>query len=257
MPVWWSSTRPRWPPPPSRWPSSAGRRRPGRRGGRHRPTSVGHRVGRPHRRATRTRPGLAGPAHRRARAWSSRPRACASRRASRPPSSPGCSSRPAPTARDPPSSARSTPGWPGSSARARSTSPMPATPPSPGCTTDGTGWRQDASNSSQSRRPPSPPSWTRRGSWAGHRPAGPPPLCALIGDQQASLMGQGYRSRPGQGHLRHRRHARRLRRGDAARHSRNRGDGGCFPIVAWQRTVSSPGGSRPSCWRPGPRSTGW
>ena len=42
-------------------------------------------------------------------------------------------------------------------------------------------------------------------------------------------------ARAGQDHLRHRRHARPVRRARPGPRSRPRGDGGCFPIVAWRR----------------------
>ena len=58
---------------------------------------------------------------------------------------------------------------------------------------------------------------------------------ASLGDQQASLLGQGVRgTRPGQDHLRHRRHARRGGRPADPRFE-TRGGGGTFPIVAWRR----------------------
>ncbi len=121
--------------------------------------------------------------------------------ASRPPSSPGCSTRstrPTPAgARQ--ARARSTAGWPGSSARARSTSPMPATPRSTGLyRLDG--HRLAPGGPRTARLPahgPARQSSTRPGSRA--RPPPCPaarPCCALVGDQQASLMG---RAAPGPG----------------------------------------------------------
>ena len=63
--------------------------------------------------------------------------------------------------------------------------------------TDGTGWRQDAIE--QLRLPGRRPSYRGRlvrASGEATALPGHPPLCALIGDQQASLMGQGC-TRPG------------------------------------------------------------
>ena len=60
-----------------------------------------------------------------------------------------------------------------------------------------------------------------------------PPIAALVGDQQGSLLGQAcVRPGPGQDHLRHGRDARRVprRRAPAAE---GRGPHGTFPIVAW------------------------
>ncbi len=65
---------------------------------------------------------------------------------------------------------------------------------------------------------------------------GSPPIAGIAGDQQASLVGQGATRRgPGQGHLRHRRHARLLRGAGATRRSRLGARQGTFPIVAWRR----------------------
>jgi glycerol kinase len=63
---------------------------------------------------------------------------------------------------------------------------------------------------------------------------GTPPLCALIGDQQASLAGQGC-TRPGLAKATFGTGAMLdVCLGDARPASDTRGQGGCFPIVAWQ-----------------------
>jgi glycerol kinase len=64
---------------------------------------------------------------------------------------------------------------------------------------------------------------------------GAPPLCAVVGDQQASLVGQGCVSAGlakatfGTGAMLD------VCLGDTRPPFATRGDGGCFPIVAWQR----------------------
>ena len=163
----------------------------------------------------------------RARAWagrtcarpgpasSCRPRGSASPRASRRPSSPGCWTSSAPTSGSTPSSARWTAGWRGSSAAGRCTSPIPATPRSPGCTAStgqaGAGEaartpRHPAHGAPRHRRLVGP---ARR----GHRPAGQP-AAVRPGRRPAGLPDRAglHPAGPGQGHLRHRRHARRVRR---------------------------------------------
>jgi glycerol kinase len=63
---------------------------------------------------------------------------------------------------------------------------------------------------------------------------GNPPLCALIGDQQASLIGQGCtlpglaKATFGTGGMLD------VCRGDTPPAGQRRGDAGCFPIIAWQ-----------------------
>lgn len=62
-----------------------------------------------------------------------------------------------------------------------------------------------------------------------------PPLCALVGDQQASLAGQGC-TRPGLAKATFGTGAMLdVCTGDARPEFSTRGGGGCFPIVAWQR----------------------
>jgi glycerol kinase len=64
---------------------------------------------------------------------------------------------------------------------------------------------------------------------------GAPPLCALVGDQQASLMGQGC-TRPGLAKATFGTGAMLdVCIGDAGPGFATRGEGGCFPIIAWQR----------------------
>ncbi len=86
---------------------------------------------------------------------------------------------------------------------------------------------------------------------------GRPPIAGMLGDQQASMLGQGVVAPgPGQDHLRHGRHARRGRRARPAalrhawrrRHLPDRG-------LATRRR-RPPGGSRRSCCRPAPTSSG-
>ena len=68
---------------------------------------------------------------------------------------------------------------------------------------------------------------------------GAPPIAGILGDQQASLLGQGcVRRRAGQDHVRHRRHARPVPR-RPAHGFETQGTGGTFPIV----TRSVGGGS--------------
>jgi glycerol kinase len=65
--------------------------------------------------------------------------------------------------------------------------------------------------------------------------SGTPPLCALVGDQQASLVGQGC-TRPGLAKATFGTGAMLdVCTGDARPAFTIRGEGGCFPIVAWQR----------------------
>ena len=135
-------------------------------------------------------------------------------------------------------SARSTRGWRGRCPAAPSTSPTTPTPPSPACWPS-TGRR---GTTRARRRSASPRRCCRRSST---RPAssatatalpGAPPIAALVGDQQASLVGQGcVDAGPGQDHVRHRRHARRVPGHRRARPSARRGEHGTYPIVAWSR----------------------
>ncbi|MHB1533511.1 MAG: FGGY family carbohydrate kinase [Acidimicrobiales bacterium] len=64
---------------------------------------------------------------------------------------------------------------------------------------------------------------------------GAPPICGIVGDQQASLMGQGC-TRPGLAKATFGTGA--MLDACTGRHRpefRSRGEGGCFPIVAWRR----------------------
>jgi glycerol kinase len=64
---------------------------------------------------------------------------------------------------------------------------------------------------------------------------GAPPLCGLIGDQQASLLGQGC-TRPGLAKATFGTGAMLdVCMGDVRPGFSTRGEGGCFPIIAWQR----------------------
>src|SRR5207248_10821524 len=66
---------------------------------------------------------------------------------------------------------------------------------------------------------------------------GAPPLCALIGDQQASLIGQGC-TRPGLAKATFGTGAMLdACTGPTRPRFATRGDGGCFPIIAWQRAA--------------------
>jgi glycerol kinase len=65
--------------------------------------------------------------------------------------------------------------------------------------------------------------------------SGAPPLCALVGDQQASLLGQGC-TRPGLAKATFGTGAMLdVCTGDSRPRFDTRGVGGCFPIAAWQR----------------------
>jgi glycerol kinase len=73
--------------------------------------------------------------------------------------------------------------------------------------------------------------------WLGEAQALPdaPPLCALVGDQQASLMGQGC-TQPGLAKATFGTGAMLdVNTGSARSPFATRGPGGCFPILAWQR----------------------
>jgi glycerol kinase len=64
---------------------------------------------------------------------------------------------------------------------------------------------------------------------------GSPPLCALVGDQQGSLMGQGCTT-PGSAKVTFGTGGMLdVCLGNARPGFTTRGDGGCFPIIAWQR----------------------
>ncbi len=96
----------------------------------------------------------------------------------------------------------------------------------------------------------------RRWSPAATALPGGPPITGMAGDQQASLIGQGC-TRPGQAKATFGTGAML----DVCVGGRPafdvRGDGGCFPIVAWRRAgAGSPGASRRSCCPPGPPSNG-
>lgn len=101
---------------------------------------------------------------------------------------------------------------------------------------DGTGWRQDALDRLGLSLPGLPVVVDSSGRLAeASALPGSPPLCSLVGDQQASLMGQGC-TRPGLakatfgtgGML-------DVCLGATRARFTTRGDHGCFPIVAWQR----------------------
>ena len=239
--AWWSSTRPPWPRRPSTWPGrSAGRPGGAGRGRRdHGPTGIRHRLGRPAP-ARPLGPGLGWQDLRtvgtclelQAEGRAVLPERVGHQvrlaaRAGRP-------GRPATRA----GSARSTAGWPGSSpagalhvtdaSNAGRDRPLP-----PGRHRLAPGSRRTA------RHRPAPPCRaivdSVRAPRRGHRPAGRPPLCALVGDQQASLVGQGC-TRPGwprppsaPGAMLD------VCLGDARPASRPAATGGCFPIIAWQR----------------------
>ena len=110
--------------------------------------------------------------------------------------------------------------------RRRCTSPTTPTPPSPvSAVAQPAGWNERA------RRRPSASRWrccrassTRAVSSARRRRCpGAPPIAALVGDQQASLVGQGcVRPRPGQDHVRIGRDARPVHR-DRRRRRRTSG----------------------------------
>ncbi len=73
--------------------------------------------------------------------------------------------------------------------------------------------------------------------WLGAARAlpGAPPLCALVGDQQASLLGQGC-TQPGLAKATFGTGAMLdVNAGSARPHFATRGPGGCFPILAWRR----------------------
>ena len=102
--------------------------------------------------------------------------------------------------------------------------------------TDGTGWRQDAIE--QLKLPGAAlPTVVDSSGLLGEATAlpGRPPLCALVGDQQASLVGQGC-TRPGLAKATFGTGAMLdVCVGSTRPAFTLRGDGGCFPIVAWQR----------------------
>ena len=224
-------------------PGGAGRGRARGRRRHHQPAGLHRRVGPRHRRAGRSRPRLAGPPHRRRLPGAGRPRACTSRPTSRPPRPPTSSTRPTPTAPATCASARSTPGSPGTCRAARCTSPTRPTPRSPGCVgpTARTGTTR-CSTRCASRRAALP----RDRRLDRHRSARPraldgaPPIAALVGDQQASLVGQGcVRPGHGQDHVRHRRDARRVPRPRAPGVRPPGRRTGTFPIVAWREGGAS------------------
>ena len=180
-------------PPPRPSPPPASR---SRAVGHHEPAGQHDRVGPGHGRADRPGARLAGPAHRRRV-----PRCCAPSTTSRwPPTSrprswPGSSpTRPGAARPRPRASAPSTRGWRGSCRAARSTSPTRRTPPSPGSSAStGASWNEHVLDLLDV--PPAHAAAHRRHERRrrrGHRrsPARPP-IAALVGDQQASLVGQG------------------------------------------------------------------
>jgi glycerol kinase len=101
---------------------------------------------------------------------------------------------------------------------------------------DGAGW--DAALLKRLGIPPSAlPAIVDSSGHLGPAPGlpGTPPLCALVGDQQASLMGQGC-TRPGLAKATFGTGAMLdVCTGDARPGFAPRGEGGCFPIIAWQR----------------------
>ncbi|MBK8333229.1 MAG: hypothetical protein IPL07_12810 [Acidimicrobiaceae bacterium] len=88
--------------------------------------------------------------------------------------------------------------------------------------------------------------------------AGSPPLAALVGDQQGSLVGQSC-VRPGQAKITFGSGGMLDLCTDAAAPSTgNRTSEGIFPIVAWSRNgVAARGAWKPSCSRRAPTSSGW
>jgi glycerol kinase len=101
---------------------------------------------------------------------------------------------------------------------------------------DGAGW--DATMLERLGIPPaSLPAIVDSSGHLGPAPAlsGSPPLCALIGDQQGSLVGQGC-TRPGLAKATFGTGAMLdVCTGDARPGFSIRGEGGCFPIIAWQQ----------------------
>lgn len=101
---------------------------------------------------------------------------------------------------------------------------------------DGSGWRQDLLEKlgiDPASLPRIVDSTGELG--AATRLPGTPPLCALVGDQQASLAGQGC-TRPGLGKVTFGTGAMLdVCTGDSRPAFSARGRGGCFPIIAWQR----------------------
>ena len=241
-PAWSSST-------PSRMadaaldvrPRGAGRGRPGRRRRHRQPAGVDDRVGPRHRRAGRPRRSAGRTCAPSATASCCQaeglrlaPNASATKVA--PPARRG-RPRPRPATC---ASAPSTPGSPGTSPRARVhvTDADQRRRHRPASTGDGSGW-----DDRRARRAAHPAGDAARRivdstGVVGAATAldGAPPIAGIAGDQQASLIGQGcVAPGPGQDHLRHRRHARRLPRRRATRASTARAAAACFPIVAWRR----------------------
>ena len=144
-------------------------------------------------------------------------------------------------------------------AGAPSTSPTPATPPSTACgPSDQTDWDDAVLDALQHPRSAACPTVVDSIGvvGAGHRPDGAPPIAGILGDQQASLLGQGC-VRPGQAKI-------------------TFGTGGMLdlcldepPVVRHpgrrrhlphrhpqRRTASAAGASRRSCSPPAPTSSG-
>jgi glycerol kinase len=101
---------------------------------------------------------------------------------------------------------------------------------------DGSGWRQEAID--RLRLPETAlPAVVDSSGVLGEATAlpGSPPICALIGDQQGSLIGQGC-TRPGLAKATFGTGGMLDVNVGAARPAfPTRGEGGCFPIIAWQR----------------------
>ncbi len=180
---------------------------------------------------------LAGPAHGRRLPRAARPRACASRRTCRPPSSRACSTPTTPTAPATCASARSTPGSRGGCRAAgarhrpvergghRADRPRRHRLGRPRCSTRCASPRRCCPRSSTrpapSARPPRSP--------------GAPPIAGIAGDQQASLIGQGCVA-PGPAKITFGTGGMLdVVVGPERPRFDTRGGGGTFPIVAWRR----------------------